>query len=74
MDVCALLDEYSRTQPGQFCRANFLRWAAHHGLSRRITIESVDAAFLHLIVEGRIEQCQSPPAPPNPLYRRVSRR
>jgi EAL domain-containing protein (putative c-di-GMP-specific phosphodiesterase class I) len=49
-----LLRRYLQLQERQFTRTQFLAWAAHHGLSRRIDSTLIDAAFTELRNAGEV--------------------
>jgi hypothetical protein len=59
--VYALLCRYASLREGKFTRADFIRWGAHHGLSRRTPTETIDAAFTEARDHRLIEQVQHLP-------------
>ena len=63
-----LLARYVELHPGAFRRADFLTWAAHHGLSKRAPSEIVDAAFAMALGTGQIQAVDSPEARIHPLF------
>lgn len=71
-EVLDLLKRYAEAREGGTSRrADFVTWAAHHGLSRRAPVEIIDGAFIDAQGWGLIERVPGAEAEIHPLYRQA---
>lgn len=74
-EILALLVRYALARGGHnFNRQDFLRYGAHHGLSRRTPCELIDDAFHEAQAERVIEKVPGFEAEVHPLWRARAQR